>query len=473
MILINDLRNDYLVQHGLLEDRPTPLALYHLFQTASINITYQNGTTFNDYLPYGYTDPSQFTSRDEGPKGWLCHPWSHNRTDSDPPPPVVKKVRKIKTVPAPKQTKQQGWHERMWSEVIEKSHAPSHPLLGGKQWAGEVTKVALVVFVKADCRSCTNSLETLAKVHKDLHMQGERGSCVPHITSGDTPTSQPSGGRAGWVLPLCVPQQCHLPYTRTDYHGVIQEKEIMKWFGKIAESSIQNLMFEKPAKTMIEDVRLVGTLIPRYSRFLPRPPGTRTHEYYFSYQCFRLVCERLFGRAVCYSVYSSEIPAREYNDPHLELIVTKVYMERRDGAGAVITQLGKSLPSLLENRRDLPFTGSTPNTGTSWVLIRSVRMTMVCVQTSSLPSLRTTPVSLSPTSPPTPSTQKSEDRDVEGMYSFPRVCIVSRHNHRRAIFYPPLHKNDSPQSGSAGKTSQSTGKFLVNPEKYMAQTEHF
>ena len=30
-----------------------------------------------------------------------------------------------------------------------------------------------VVFVKADCRSCTNSLETLAKVHKDLHMQGE------------------------------------------------------------------------------------------------------------------------------------------------------------------------------------------------------------------------------------------------------------------------------------------------------------
>lgn len=34
-------------------------------------------------------------------------------------------------------------HE-MWSEVIEKSHAPSHPLLGGKEWAGEVTKVALV-----------------------------------------------------------------------------------------------------------------------------------------------------------------------------------------------------------------------------------------------------------------------------------------------------------------------------------------
>lgn len=31
-----------------------------------------------------------------------------------------------------------------WSEMIEKSHAPSHPFLGGKQWAGEVTKVAMV-----------------------------------------------------------------------------------------------------------------------------------------------------------------------------------------------------------------------------------------------------------------------------------------------------------------------------------------
>lgn len=73
-----------------------------------------------------------------------------------------------------------------------------------------------------------------------------------------------------------------------------------------------------------EDVRLIGTLIPRYSRFLPRPPRSKNQEYYFSYQCFRLVCERLFGRAACYSVYSTEIPAREYKDPHLELVVTKV-----------------------------------------------------------------------------------------------------------------------------------------------------
>lgn len=71
-------------------------------------------------------------------------------------------------------------------------------------------------------------------------------------------------------------------------------------------------------------MRLIGTLIPRYSRFLPRPPRSKNQEYYLSYQCFRLVCERLFGRATCYSVYSTEIPAREYKDPHLELVVTKV-----------------------------------------------------------------------------------------------------------------------------------------------------
>ena len=33
---------------------------------------------------------------------------------------------------------------KFWAEVIEKSHAPLHPFLPGREWAGEVTKVALV-----------------------------------------------------------------------------------------------------------------------------------------------------------------------------------------------------------------------------------------------------------------------------------------------------------------------------------------
>ncbi len=32
----------------------------------------------------------------------------------------------------------------MWSEVIERSHAPKHPFIAGTKWRGEVTKVALV-----------------------------------------------------------------------------------------------------------------------------------------------------------------------------------------------------------------------------------------------------------------------------------------------------------------------------------------
>lgn len=53
------MRNDYLVQHGLLGERPTPSSLYQLFLTASVNVTYQDGRVFNDYLPYGQTDPLQ------------------------------------------------------------------------------------------------------------------------------------------------------------------------------------------------------------------------------------------------------------------------------------------------------------------------------------------------------------------------------------------------------------------------------
>lgn len=572
-----DVRNDYLVQHGLLGERPTPSSLYQLFLTASVNVTYQDGRVFSDYLPYGQTDPLQYSSWDEGPKGQLCHPWSHNKTDSDPTPRMVpkKKGTKSKQVPAKKHSTQQSWHDRhgsesidrklkkfhglplltheMWSEVIEKSHAPSHPLLGGKEWAGEVTKVALVVFVKADCRSCTNSLETLVKVNKALHfLEGgslylvncttERELCTAHNIRGYPYITAFRG--QGWLgHSHCVSQNSeHLPYTRTNYHGVIQEKEIMKWFGKVAESSIRNLMFENPDTNMEEDVRLIGTLIPRYSRFLPRPPRSKNQEYYFSYQCFRLVCERLFGRAACYSVYSTEIPAREYKDPHLELVVTKVWMKRRDGADAVITQLGKSLASLLEEQEGsaihrfhskhrynfgpnlkceddhglctdfitsftqdharLPVTHITSDAFHTDlrseneelpVLIALVHQENITDNSDFLQTLhavarelydRLVVTTLDVSQYPAwagqfvPANYKSiliaEDRDVEGMYSFPRMCIVLRHDHRKAIFYPPL-----------GKTRKTTKwfqkdimkkyleKFLISPEKYMIQTEHF
>ena len=64
--------------------------------------------------------------------------------------------------------------------------------------------------------------------------------------------------------------------------------------------------------------------MPKTSRFLPLPPQ-RKKDYYFCYECLRLICERLFGVIDCYSQYSKEIPPKEFGDDNdLEMVVTKV-----------------------------------------------------------------------------------------------------------------------------------------------------
>lgn len=80
-----------------------------------------------------------------------------------------------------------------------------------------------------------------------------------------------------------------------------------------------------------EDVRLVANLMPKQSRFLPIPPR-RDNEYYLPYACFRLACERLFGLAKCYSVYSRDIPAAEFASQDIHLIVAKVNFSLNSGA---------------------------------------------------------------------------------------------------------------------------------------------
>ena len=70
--------------------------------------------------------------------------------------------------------------------------------------------------------------------------------------------------------------------------------------------------------------------MPKHTQFLPLPPY-RHKPYYFSYECLRLTCERLFGVIDCYSQYSDEIPQREFSYDDLEVIVTKVsntYIEK-------------------------------------------------------------------------------------------------------------------------------------------------
>ncbi|KAK7488513.1 hypothetical protein BaRGS_00020298, partial [Batillaria attramentaria] len=96
-----------------------------------------------------------------------------------------------------------------------------------------------------------------------------------------------------------------------------------------------------------ESTRLIATLMPRDSRYLPLPPG-KNKAYFYGEACLQLLCEHLFGLAQCYTVYSTDIPGSEFYSKELPMVVMKIVFERRDGVSVTIMELGKSLMGLLE-----------------------------------------------------------------------------------------------------------------------------
>ena len=73
-----------------------------------------------------------------------------------------------------------------------------------------------------------------------------------------------------------------------------------------------------------DDTTLVGTLVPKMSKYLPVTPS-HSRDYFYPYKCFRLACERMFGTVPCAVLYSSSIPGKEFdNDSEEDMILTKV-----------------------------------------------------------------------------------------------------------------------------------------------------
>ena len=73
-----------------------------------------------------------------------------------------------------------------------------------------------------------------------------------------------------------------------------------------------------------DDTTLVGTLVPKMSKYLPVVPS-HSREYFYPYKCFRLACERMFGTVPCAVQYSSSIPEKEFdNDSEEDMILTTV-----------------------------------------------------------------------------------------------------------------------------------------------------
>lgn len=71
-------------------------------------------------------------------------------------------------------------------------------------------------------------------------------------------------------------------------------------------------------------MRLVGTLIPRSSRYLPRVSKAIVADYFYPYECLRVACEHLYGQAACYVQYSNDIPRSEFSNEDQDMIVSKV-----------------------------------------------------------------------------------------------------------------------------------------------------
>ena len=74
-----------------------------------------------------------------------------------------------------------------------------------------------------------------------------------------------------------------------------------------------------------EDARLTAVLLPDRSNYLPRYPRRRPEDYY-SYQCYRLACERLFGQVQCYSTYSQNVPSSEFDKEDVNMVVIEVVL---------------------------------------------------------------------------------------------------------------------------------------------------
>ncbi|KAK3089315.1 hypothetical protein FSP39_002676 [Pinctada imbricata] len=562
-----DAKNSKLLQLGLNEDRPTPMSLFPLIQKTGEDLTDIKGDPLV-YQPCGTEDPLQITPLYEGPFGSMCSSWSHNQTNNTPVP--IKKT-KVKKHRISKAKEKRNWHEKFgtdlideklrkvngipvissttWSEVIEKSHAPNHPFLGGQQWAGEVTKVALVIFIQADCGSCNRNMETFKQLQQSVkYIEGgslylvncttDTSLCNTHNIKGYPYIIAYRG--LGWMgTTSCLSPQSqdkYRKYVRMDYHGVIQEKAIMEWFTNAAASAITNNYFVWPDKSkmeiaifQVEDVRLIGVVIPKMSRYLPIPPN-RNRNYYYSYECFRLVCERLYSRAKCYGVYSLEIPTSEYTDSNTEVIVSRVVMERRDGVRADLTYLGQSLMDTMEDQEDsilhrfhkphrynlkpsqkceddhgictdlitdftldhsrLPITHITSDAFHTDdrlsdeelpVLIALVHQENI---TKNSPFLEIVVTTLDVDQYPAWAgqfvprnygrTMIREDGDPDKMYEYPRICIVKRSNHHKAVFYPPVGEHVDQKTVFSRKRLKSyLLKVLRDLDDHFITTEHF
>ncbi|XP_074641678.1 uncharacterized protein LOC141899331 [Tubulanus polymorphus] len=364
--------------------RPSPAAVAKWLKMKNIQLINTKTNTFTIFKPY----PSiigQQSSVNEGPYGSLCSLEYNNATNNEPFVYSKRKQLKEVNVQRKKETKnsllllkksreriiQMLNHvdgipvlsESSWQEIIRKSYPSLHPYTS-LPWAGQVSSIVLVVFLMADCNSCNSKRDTFVKLNRAVRSLDDGSLFLVNCTEEKLlcekvgvigfPTVSAFRG-SGWLYnSRCVSERsAKLDNTiRIDYHGVIQVSSIMDWLSKMAEPSVDIIGFNREPKKALKSHLSTGilraTLMPRDSRFLANIPRSLQRKLY-PYECFRLVCERLFRQVSCFAKYSQDIPPTEYSSKNARVIVSTVELERTDGLTVTVVKLGQRLIQTLQD----------------------------------------------------------------------------------------------------------------------------
>ncbi|XP_070564274.1 uncharacterized protein [Ptychodera flava] len=246
-----------------------------------------------------------------------------------------------------------------WRQVMESSS--KNPMGTPQSMKTSVTRAVLVIFIQSGCGTCERRIETFQNIA--LSVSYLDGGSVYLVNCTNSPIiceEQSIVGfptliayrKLGWLeSEKCVSPRLRSHYSRLDYHGSLVVDEIMEWFSQAAVPSVNHADHsDLHNTTMIEDIRIIGTVYPKSvaGKYLPRIAGV---DSWYPMQCFQLLCERLYGKAVCYAEKTQDIPSREFHsdEEDEEMVVTQVKMLRRDGIEVLLFKLGVPLISTLED----------------------------------------------------------------------------------------------------------------------------
>ncbi|KAL8586127.1 hypothetical protein ACOMHN_065090 [Nucella lapillus] len=354
-------------QTELLVKRPSPYTVYSALREAGLTLTDSQLQPMK-YQPYG--QDTRVCLREEGPGGNRCSP-DNTTLSSDVEWNINSLITEDSTTGGKDAKNVNGFlltTSDDWQTMGENPGGDGNDLS---------VFITIFIFIRHMCKSCEENQPRFQYIAQQLSANDtykvrlvncslNPGPCQHHHVTGfptvvafrhhNTPArcGASATATATDTDTTCLgkeSQHCEQPSVRLEYHGVMTKAALMAWIKQVSVSPVQPLHFSKPDWGQRESVQLLATVVPVDSEFLPLPPH-KNKDYFYSADCFREVCERLFGLAACFTVNSADIPPSQFDNDTADLAVTQVDFRRRDGVGVTLMRLGLSLSDLVDQETD-------------------------------------------------------------------------------------------------------------------------